>query len=479
MFLDIKINKKFPIYIQIYNHIKEMIEKGMLPHNNKLPSTRELSKMLKISRNSIIKAYELLEDYGLVYTLKGKGTFISNIKVTLKNNWTINWSNSINNYAKQAENLDIIKSEVKYKQGMISFKSIAPDGRLFDIDEFKKAFLNRFSIEKDKILNYGYAQGYKPLIDFLLNYMKDKGINTTNKDILITNGFTEGFDICLSSITNKGDKILCENPTHNTAIKIMKLNKLNIVGIPMMKDGIDEEILKNTLIKHKIKISYFVPSYHNPTGIVMSSEKRERVYNILRKHNVPIIEDGFNEELLHLGSHIAPIATFCGNGNSVIYIGSFSKILFPGIRIGWILGDKNLIGTLESVKRGRNIHTSFLDQALLYEYLKSSSFQKYLKKSRKFYRQKYIFAINAAKKYIPCESITGDGGLHIFIKLNNLNSRTLLKECYKNGVIFLPGDIFYTDNSGSNTLRLGFSRVSYEDIEKGFKIIGKCIKNKI
>jgi DNA-binding transcriptional MocR family regulator len=207
----------------------------------------------------------------------------------------------------------------------------------------------------------------------------------------------------------------------------------------------------------------------------MPYEKRSQVYNILKAADIPIIEDGFNEELQHLSSHIAPLAAFSGNGNGVIYIGSLSKILFPGLRIGWILADERLIDILESVKRSRNIHTSFLDQALLYEYLTNGGFDKYIRKVRKYYKDKYDKVISLTEKYIPNEYILGNGGLHIFIKLKDIDARLLLEKCYEKGVIFLPGDVFYTDNSGTDTLRLGFSRLSNKDLEKGLKIIGECI----
>ncbi len=162
----------------------------------------------------------------------------------MEEKWTVNWEKNINDYAKKAENLDIIKHEIPWEKGMISFKSISPDENLFDLEEFKKAFLNRFSLEGEKILNYGYAIGYRDLINHIMKYMKNKGVDTSNKKILITNGFTEGFDIVLSSLIKKGDKILCENPTHNTAIKIMKMHDIEIVGIDMDKDGINIDKLK-------------------------------------------------------------------------------------------------------------------------------------------------------------------------------------------------------------------------------------------
>lgn len=477
MFYDLKLNDTKPVYLQIKDYIKSMILSGMLQKDIKLPSTRELSSILNVSRNTVIEAYKYLEDEGFVYTVRGRGFYVSNVEINRQDEWNFNWSSEFNSYAKLSEELDIVKSEPVWKRGMISFKSIAPDNSYFDVEEVKKAFLNRMALEGDKLLNYGYAKGYKPLIEYLMKYMEGKGVAKEGKDILITNGFTEAFDILLSSLTNSGDKIICENPTHNTAIKIMKLHGLNIEGVELDDDGINLEKLKNKITKDT-KLAYLIPSYHNPTGIIMPPEKRIEVFNIFKEYNVPIIEDGFNEELRYSGSHVAPIAALCGKGNGVIYIGSFSKVLFPGLRIGWIMADKDLISVLESVKRSRNIHTSFIDQAILFEYLNGGNFEKYIKRVRKIYKEKYECAVKCAKKYIPNKKILGEGGLHIFLELSDeIDTRDVLSECMKKGVIFMPGDIFYTDGRGKNTLRLGFSRNSIEEIEKGFKIIGNVVKN--
>ena len=475
IFSDLDFNENEPIYIQIENYIRKMIIKGFMTSESKLPSSRELSEVLGVSRNSVLTAYENLEAEGLVYTLKGKGTFMAKQDSVTECGFNVDWALKTNDYGRALEDLDIIKSELTWKKGMISFKSIAPDDALFDIEEVKKGFLNRISLEGNKLLNYGYAQGYAPLIDLLLKYMQDKGVDLKGKDILITNGFTEGLDLILATYMNKGDVILCENPTHNTAIKIMKSHGLKVIGVNMTSEGIDIEDLEKKLKENPVKFGYLIPSYHNPTGIVMKAYKRYEVYNLFKKYGVPIIEDGFNEELLYSSSHVSPLAALCGEGNGVIYIGSFSKILFPGIRLGWVLADKKLISTVESVKRGRTIHCSFLDQAILYEYLHSGAFTKYIKKVRKYYKEKYEFTLNEVKKYIPYEEVFGEGGLHLFIKLNNVDARKVLELCYDRGVVFTPGDIFYTDGGGKNTLRLGFSRLSHEEITKGVKIIGEVV----
>ncbi|NLK24637.1 MAG: PLP-dependent aminotransferase family protein [Clostridiales bacterium] len=487
IFSTLKINNNKPIYIQIYEHIMSSLKKGVLKKDDKLPSTREASKILNISRNSVIVAYEELESRGVIKTLRGKGTFIAIDNKDCKDNkvkLNINWKDKFNEYSKILRKEDIVKSEPIYKKGMISFKSISPDDKLFNVDEFKKALWEAWSMEERNLLNYGYAKGYRNLIEYFMDYMKSKGVYTFNKDILITNGFTEAFDIILSSITVKGDIIFTEKPTHNTAIKIMKAHGIKIVQIPMDKDGIIISELEKELEKNIPKAAYLIPSYNNPTGIVTKVERRKEILLLFAKYKVPVIEDGFSEELFYSSSPIQPMAALEGDGNGVLYLGSLSKVLFPGLRIGWIFADKKIIDILESVKRGRNIHVSFLDQSAFYNYLKNGAFERYIKNIRKYYKDKYNIVVKNIKKYLKCEYITGEGGLHVFVKLkDNIDTRKLLYMCYEKGVLFMPGDIFYADskyyegkNKICNSFRIGFGRVNDEDIEKGIKIISECIE---
>ncbi|MFP7736837.1 PLP-dependent aminotransferase family protein [Priestia aryabhattai] len=478
MFNDFKLAEDRPFYIQLKDYFKKMIMKGHLLEHQKLPSTRELSKLLSVSRNTVLTAYADLEQEGLIYAIKGKGNFIGKVDTSKTLSIEINWKEKLNEGILLADELDLMKHGVRWEKGMISFNSIAPDEKLFDVENFKRAFLNRMSIEGDILLNYGYAKGYKPLINYLLHYMEMKGIDISNKDILITNGFTEGLDILLSSLTKKSGRIICENPTHHSALKLFRLHGLDIHGIEMKDDGIDINQLEKSLSESDFDFAYLIPSYHNPTGIVTSSEKRTEIIKLFSKYQIPIVEDGFNEELRYSGSHLAPLLTFAGSGNNVIYISSFSKILFPGLRVGWILADKELIHWLESMKRARTIHTSTLDQAVLFQYLHDGYFEKYLKKTKSVYKKKYELARHACNKYIPLNRMTGDGGLHLFIELEKgINSRPLLKKCYEKGVVFSPGDVFYIDGRGSNTFRLGFSRLTEEDIVRGIRIIGETVKN--
>lgn len=478
VFNDFKITEGRPVYIQLKEYLKRMITNGHLLEHQKLPSTRELCSLLSISRNTVLTAYADLEQEGLIYAVKGKGNFVSHVEIIKSPSIQLNWTEKVNEQTFLADELDLKKQGVRWNKEIISFNSIAPDEKLFDIENFKRAFLNRMSIEGDIVLNYGYAKGYKPLIEYLLRYMEIKGVDTRNKDILITNGFTEGLDLILSSLNKKSGRVICENPTNDSALKLFRLHGFEIDGIEMDNDGVNISQLETMLSKKEYDFAYLIPSYHNPTGIVTSSKKRKEIMDLFSAYQLPIIENGFNEELRYSGSHLASLASFAGQGNNVIYISSFSKILFPGLRIGWILADKDLINYLESMKRARTIHTSTLDQAVLYQYLIDGYFEKYIKKAKSVYKKKYELTVHYCKQFIPFKRITGDGGLHIFIELeDHIDSRKLLEKCYQRGVVFIPGNVFHTDSSGNHTLRLGFSRLNEREIIQGIKIIGETLKN--
>ncbi|MUT65254.1 PLP-dependent aminotransferase family protein [Paenibacillus sp. NEAU-GSW1] len=492
MYSDIKLADDRPVYIQVKDYMKRLIRKGALQADQKLPSTRELSELMGISRNTVVTAYGELVEEGYIYAVQGKGNFVAHTAAAVSggegasgasqpiiSGEKMNWGKRISAYAEQAEQFDLMKHGIRAVKGSISFTSIAPDEKLFDLHNVKRAFMDRMSLEGEVLLNYGYAKGYKPLIDFLLRYMENKGVDLAGKDMLITSGFTEGFDIVLSALERRYGRALCENPTHNTAIKNMKLHGYDITGVDMEADGLSVKQLEQRLSEEQsYDFAYLIPSYHNPTGIVMSPEKRAEALRLLCGSGVPVIEDGFNEELRYSGSHVAPLIATAGQSNNVIYIGSFSKILFPGLRVGWVLADKELIGYLESVKRSRAIHTSTLDQSLLYQYLHNGNFEKYMKRARTEYKRKYELAIKCCREYMPLRSLSGDGGLHLFLELeHSLTARELLAASTDRGVVFTPGDIFYTgEGQGRHTMRLGFSRVADEQIVEGIRIIGEIAK---
>lgn len=475
IFSDFKLNDNSSKYIQIADYIKERIMDGTLRTDDKLPSTRQLSELLKLSRTTIQSAFQLLVDDDFIYSQPGDGYYVFDRDPIIRKPSLIQWQQYFSLKSHLAKDMDLIKTELPWKKNMISFTSIAPDSSYFDTDALKKSFLDIYSLESNKLLNYGYAKGYQPLIDSLKEYMLSMGIILKDKDLLITNGFTEGLNLVCHVLTEQGDCILCENPTHHTALKIFKTHDLTPIGVPLSENGLSIHHLEAKIRDYQPKFLYLTPSYHNPTGIVMSPQKRMDIINLCKQHSIPILEDGFNEELRFSDIPIRPLMSYSGCGNEVIYIGSFSKILFPGLRLGWIMADHHVIDIMESYKRTMTIHTSTLDQAVLYQYMKEGYYERYLRKVRQYYKEQYQFAVEELEKYIPYKKLYGEGGLHLFVEIH-VGARKLLEKCYAQGVLFLPGDIFHLHGEGKNTLRLGISRVSKKDITEGFKIIGKCLE---
>ncbi|WP_145408983.1 MocR-like pyridoxine biosynthesis transcription factor PdxR [Paenibacillus xylanexedens] len=480
MYSDLQLTDDRPVYIQVKDYMKRLILKGGLQTDQKLPSTRELSTLMRVSRSTVLLAYAELEEEGLIYAVKGKGNYVSAAVDTPESasGWTLDWSIHVSDYAIQAEQYDLMKHGSGAERGEISFTSIAPDEKLFDLHNVKRAFLDRMSLEGEVLLNYGYAQGYRPLMKYLRQYMENKGVDLSGKDILITNGFTEGFDLVLGALRKKSGRALCENPTHHTAIKNLKLHNFHLTGVDMEPDGLHLGQLEQALMKHSYDLAYLVPSYHNPTGIVTSPAKRAEIIRLMNQYHVPMIEDGFNEELRYSGSHVSPLIASMGKGNGLVYLGSFSKVLFPGLRVGWVIADAALIDYLESMKRARSIHTSTLDQSLLYQYLSNGNFDKYLKRARAEYKRKYELVVRCLRQHLPMCRISGEGGLHLFVQFPAaFRTRDLLAACKLKGVTFTPGDTFYLEpGQGLNTMRLGFSRVSDDNIRKGIRIIGETAR---
>jgi DNA-binding transcriptional MocR family regulator len=476
MFDHFRVTADGPLYLQITNFIKELIAGGALHDGVRLPSTRELGQVMNVSRNTVVQAYQELERTELIRIVRGQGAYVTATGDKPVHRPKLDWEQRINGYAKAASELKSHTAEYPWREGFISFNSIAPDERIFDLDDLKRAFLNRVGFEGEKLLNYGEVRGYRPLIDYLQRYLEMKGVNFEGKEILITNGFTESFNLVLAALTNPGDQIICENPTHNLALNIMRLGGLAIAGIPVGEDGIAVAALEQALAGGGVKLGFLIPSYHNPTGLVMPAQKRLEVLSCFERYRVPLVEEGFNEELRFSGSHVSPLLALARDGNGVIHLGSLSKILFPGLRIGWIIGDARLIHYLESVKFFRNIYASLLDQAILCEYLQHGRFQTYLRRAKAHYKARYEHALRLVEHYLPYRRVWSSGGLHIFLELQGIDTRQLLDYCYQRKVLFTPGDIFYTDGAGRNTLRLSISRLSPSQMEQGLAIIGDGIR---
>ena len=332
-------------------------------------------------------------------------------------------------------------------------------------------------------LQYGVTEGYTPLRQHLMGYMAQKHhVGTQDDDILITSGAQQVMDLLTKTLLNEGDTVLCEAPSFIGSLNTFRSYRAKLVGIPMEEDGIDTQKLEEALNTEKnVKYLYTIPNFQNPSGITMSLEKRKKVYELCREHNVIILEDNPYGDLRYEGENLPAIKTFDTEG-VVVYAGSFSKVIAPGLRVGYVLADKTLAEIMGQMKLCDDVHTPVLSQMLCYRYLTQYDFEAHLQELRKLYAQRCAFAKECFAKHLAPYGVTcapAQGGLFLWLTLpQSIPMRDFCTAAVRDHqVAVVPGTTFTVDPSSPiQGFRVNFSAPSYEALEEGFARLEACLR---
>lgn len=347
-----------------------------------------------------------------------------------------------------------------------------------EIAEISADLLSRRPVDA---LQYGLTEGYAPLRDYLKRYMKDKyGIGSENDRLIITSGAQQVMDLAAKSLCNEGDVVICEAPSFIGSLNSFRSYNARLVGVPVESDGINTEILEEKLKTEKnVRFIYVIPNFQNPSGVTMSLEKRKKVYSLAKKYGVMILEDNPYGELRYFGENVPAIKSLDTDG-IVMYAGSFSKVISPGMRVGWCVAPNPVIQKMVVCKQGQDVHTNMWSQIVIHEYVTKYDFEEHLNYLRELYRKKARFMMDLLDEhlapYITYDKI--DGGLFIMCKLpDNINMLDFCKEAVKRKVCVVPGNAFLTDETEEcHTFRVNFSTPTDQQLEKGVKILGELIK---
>lgn len=347
-----------------------------------------------------------------------------------------------------------------------------------EIAEISADLLSRRPVDA---LQYGLTEGYAPLRDYLKKYMKDKyGIGSENDQLIITSGAQQVMDLAAKSLCNEGDVVICEAPSFIGSLNSFRSYNARLVGVPVESDGINTEILEEKLKTEKnVRFIYVIPNFQNPSGVTMSLEKRKKVYSLAKKYGVMILEDNPYGELRYFGENVPAIKSLDTDG-IVMYAGSFSKVISPGMRVGWCVAPNPVIQKMVVCKQGQDVHTNMWSQIVIHEYVTKYDFEAHLNYLRELYRKKARFMMDLLDEhlapYITYDKI--DGGLFIMCKLpDNINMLDFCKEAVKRKVCVVPGNAFLTDETEEcHTFRVNFSTPTDQQLEKGVKILGELIK---
>lgn len=369
---------------------------------------------------------------------------------------------------------DILK--VASEKEVISFAGGLPDPGLFPLHELESCTSTIFKKYGTSLLQYSKSDGWSNLKKWICDHYKNEfDMTIIPEQILVTNGSQQALDLIGKAFINKGDNIILEQPSYLGAIQAFMAYEPIILPVPIQIDGINLEALEKLLIQHKPKLLYLVSNFQNPSGITISEEKRKLLAMLAERYDVIIAEDDPYGMLRYDGASIKPIRSHCHN---TILCGSFSKIIAPGLRMGWIIADEEIIRKLLVLKQATDLHCNNFSQLIIENYLTTFSLEEHLTSIRSTYGKKRNLMYNAIKDNFPlkCEVIYPEGGMFIWVSLpEHIDTEILLAHTLKENVIFVPGKYFFTNGTGQNTMRLNFTNSAEEDIEHGIRVIGRKI----
>lgn len=384
-----------------------------------------------------------------------------------------------------AERIDGLKSsaireilKITSRPEVISFAGGLPAPELFPLKEISDASRTLFSKYGFSSLQYSITEGILPLRQKVIELFHVNGETITADNVLITQGSQQGLDLLSKLFIDRGSVVFTENPSYLGALQSFNLFRAQIVPIASDEHGIRPDSLLEELRKRRPVFVYLMPNFQNPTGSSLSLERRHRLVEIANDYDLIVIEDDPYGQLRFDSERLPSLFDLGGSGN-FIYLSSFSKTVAPGLRIAYVLADKEIIGKLVIVKQGTDLQTNTLGQYLVYEYLSSGNYFRHIENLRKTYEIRRDCMLSAMKRHFP-ESLTWNcpsGGMFLWVKLPvGFDSRSLLIQCLERNVAFVPGQEFFPDGSGENTMRLNFSNASPENIEEGIRRMGEAIR---
>jgi 2-aminoadipate transaminase len=382
----------------------------------------------------------------------------------------------------QAMSSSIIREILKFTQmpDVISFAGGLPAPELFPVREFEEACAHVLKTSGQEALQYGLTEGYMPLKEALAEKMQKYGVPAEPHNILLTNGSQQALDLIGRIFVSRGDVIVTGKPTYLGALQAWKAYRPKIIGIPVDQDGMQVDLLEDVLKRENPKFIYVLPNFHNPMGVTLSRDRREKLVKVAAKHGTPIIEDDPYGELRFEGEDITPIIVM--HKENVLYLSTFSKILAPGIRLGWAVAPEGIIKKLVLAKQGTDLHTSTFIQMIVHDILKRGILKAHSKEIRKVYGERRHIMTAAMEEHFP-EGVTWtkpQGGLFMWaVAPKHINTMDLLETAVREKVAYVPGSVFYPDESGTNTMRLNFSNARSDLIPEGIKRLGRVFRKAI
>ena len=368
--------------------------------------------------------------------------------------------------------------KIAVDESVISFAGGLPNRDLFPLKEIKDAVNKVLEGSGKDALQYSSSEGYPGLREWISKRYKVKGLVVKPDNILITTGSQQGLDLLGKTLLNDRDGVVIEEPGYLGAIQAFSIYRATFHPVPLTHEGIQVNRFQQIVSRHAVKLFYCVPNFQNPAGISYSESNRAEVAHILNKKRIVLVEDDPYGELRFLGKDKKSFYNLIRK--NVVLLGSFSKIVVPSFRIGWLVAGDEMMDKLIVAKQASDLHTNYFGQRIIYQYLHDNNIDEHIQKIKEAYGKQRDAMVEAIKAYFPEEvSYTlPEGGMFLWVTLpGDLPAIKVFKKAIRNKVAFVPGDPFYVNKKDVNTLRLNYSSVDAETIRIGIKRLGDVLKS--
>jgi 2-aminoadipate transaminase len=362
--------------------------------------------------------------------------------------------------------------------GMISLGAGSPAPELFPVEDFRRAVNQVLDEEPVGALQYGITEGYLPLREWIAEHLQSKGISVSPDEVLITTGSQQAMDLLVRVLVDKGDVAVVERPTFIATLQCLDTCEAEFVSAPMDDQGLIVDELARRLDGRQPKLICAQPNFQNPSGVSMSLPRRMQLAHLAGERGIPIVEDDPYAELIYEGEALPSIKSFDTAGLTM-YLGSFSKILMPGLRIGWAAGPSEVLEKMVVVKQSNDLHTDGLVQRTVNRMVREGGLPAHIGRLRAEYRRRRDAMLEGLAEHFPPEATWTHprGGLFVWVELPaHMDAAALVRQAVDRLVLFPPGAGFFRDGTGQNTMRLNFSNQPVENIREGVKRLGQVVK---
>jgi DNA-binding transcriptional MocR family regulator len=475
-----------PLYRQICQQLREAILSGELSEGTRLPTERALASELGINRTTVMNAYNELASEGLIEGHVGRGTLVRRnhfgyLEDSFENE-TASWLLGLPAGEREVLGPDALMlselASMGERKEIISLAPGNPAPNLLPAEMLSTIFADGLLSAREKALGYCPVEGLHSLRRAIAASMRKRGVAVDAQHILILSGSTQGIGLVGRFLLRPGDEVVVEVPTYLGAIQAFRALNARVIGVPTDSEGIRVDLLESILARHRPRLIYTLPTFQNPTGTVMSQDRRRRLLLLAKRYQTPILEDDPYGEIYFGDKQPQPLKALDTSGQ-VLYLSTYSKMLAPGLRVAWLAAPELMIERLSLHKQVFDLNTNALGQWTVSEVLRRNLLEGHLAMLRQQYQHKRDLMLQAIATHWPEEVRVNHpaGGFHLWCRLPaDMRSRSLLREAATEQVAFVIGEPFHVDGGGQQHFRLSYAFPETDHIEEGVRRIGNAIK---